>query len=74
MACPSCGKKIHSDFKLSGLTRRVPRRNFLKDLFGMPYNILCLIRDFMIRKWHGMKHIIQNRRLENTRLFKHTYP
>ena len=51
MVCPSCGKKIHSDFKLSGLTRKGPRRNILKDFFEMPYNILCIIRDFLLRKW-----------------------
>lgn len=50
MVCPSCGKKIHSDFRLSGLTRRVPHGNILKDIFEMPYKFLCLIRDFLLRK------------------------
>lgn len=50
MACPTCGKKIHSDFKLSGVTRRAPGRNILKDLFEMPYKIFCIIRDFLLRK------------------------
>ncbi len=50
MACPSCGKKIHSDFKLSGITQKVQRRNILKDIFEMPYNILCIIMDFLLRK------------------------
>lgn len=52
MACPTCGKKIHPDFKLSGVTRRVPHRNIVKDIFEMPYNILCIIRDFLLRKLH----------------------
>ena len=50
MVCPSCGKKIHSDFKLGGVTRSVPHRNILRDLFELPYNILCLIRNFLFRK------------------------
>lgn len=50
MVCPSCGKKINSDFKLSGITQKVQHRNILKDIFEMPCNILCLIRDFLLRK------------------------
>ncbi len=50
MVCPSCGKKINSDFKLSGITQKVQPRNILKDIFEMPCNILCLIRDFLLRK------------------------
>jgi predicted RNA-binding Zn-ribbon protein involved in translation (DUF1610 family) len=50
MVCPSCGKKIHSDFRLGGVTRRVPRQNVLKDIFYLPYKIVSLIRNFLLRK------------------------
>lgn len=50
MACPSCGEKIPSDFKLSGVPGSVRHRNIFKDLFGMPYTLVCLIRNFRFRK------------------------
>ena len=39
MACPSCGKKLHSDFKLGSSERKV-ERNVLVTLFEMPGQLL----------------------------------
>jgi DNA-directed RNA polymerase subunit RPC12/RpoP len=39
MACPSCGNKFHSDFKLGG-TRRSEPEGMVAKVFGMPYDIL----------------------------------
>lgn len=39
MACPSCGEKIHSDFKLGGSRLNV-RRGIVITVFELPCNIL----------------------------------
>jgi ribosomal protein L37AE/L43A len=39
MECPSCGKKIHSDFKLVATGRSVPR-GVLMNIFEMPDRLL----------------------------------
>jgi uncharacterized Zn finger protein len=39
MACPSCGKKFHSDFKLAD-TKRCKRLKILINTFEMPSNII----------------------------------
>ena len=49
MACPSCGNKFHSDFKL-GSTRRSNHRNILINLFEMPYKIVSRIGRYFASK------------------------
>jgi len=39
MECPSCGKKISSDFKLAATERSVPRE-VLMNIFEMPDRLL----------------------------------
>lgn len=39
MACPSCGNKFHSDFKL-GTTRRNTPLTGLNKIFGLPCEIM----------------------------------
>jgi predicted amidophosphoribosyltransferase len=47
MACPSCGNKFSSNFKLGG-TKRSERRGILKIIFEMPY-------ETMMRIWRYFK-------------------
>lgn len=46
MACPSCGNKFYSDFKLGG-TKRSEHRGMLKNIFEMPlYAMRRILRYF----------------------------
>ena len=45
MACPTCGKKFHSDFKLGSVKRSVPR-DVVKNVFEMPCEIMRRIGRF----------------------------
>ena len=46
MACPSCGNKFHSDFKL-GCTRKSNKHlDKLNMIFGLPYEIMRRICRF----------------------------
>ena len=47
MACPSCGNKFSSNFKLGG-TKKSERRGILKIIFEMPY-------ETMMRIWRYFK-------------------
>jgi DNA-directed RNA polymerase subunit RPC12/RpoP len=38
MACPSCGNRFSSDFKIGAAGKSHPR-NVLADIFAMPYKI-----------------------------------
>jgi len=49
MACPSCGNKLYSDFKLGGI-KRSEHRGILKIIFEMP----C---ETMIRIWRYFKSL-----------------
>ncbi len=51
MACPSCGNKFKSDFKLGvgGSRSSVPRNIFI-DVFEMPYNVIRRIRRYFASK------------------------
>lgn len=46
MACPTCGKKFHSDFKLGG-TRTSTCDNVLTNIFEWPYKTLQRIAGFL---------------------------
>ena len=50
MACPSCGNKFYSDFKLGG-TKRSEHRGILKTIFEMPY-------ETMMRIWRYFKSLM----------------
>jgi hypothetical protein len=45
MACPSCGNKFQSDFKLGGVRKSV-NRTILSNIFEMPYKIVSRIYQF----------------------------
>jgi len=45
MACPSCGNKFHSDFKL-GSVKSCVRRDVLTNIFEMPCEIVRRIDRF----------------------------
>lgn len=45
MACPSCGKKFHSDFKL-GVAKKAKGRGLLVNIFEMPVKIVSRIVRF----------------------------
>jgi sarcosine oxidase delta subunit len=45
MACPSCGKKFHSDFKLGGIGKAAPQE-ILITAFEMPCTVLRRILRF----------------------------
>ena len=49
MACPSCGNKFHSDFKLGSVKRSV-RRDVLTNIFEMPCEIMRRIGRFFLPK------------------------
>ncbi len=49
MACPSCGNKFHSDFKLGSVKRSV-RGDVLTNLFEMPCKIMRRIDRFFLPK------------------------
>jgi len=42
MACPSCGKKFYSDFKMA-VAKRNAHRGILITIFEMPYKIMMRI-------------------------------
>jgi uncharacterized protein (UPF0212 family) len=49
MACPSCGKKFHSDFKLAE-SKRNKHLKILINIFELPSNIMgCIGRYFKSR-------------------------
>jgi DNA-directed RNA polymerase subunit RPC12/RpoP len=52
MACPSCGNKFHSDFKLGSnqSTQIQGHRNLFTDLFEMPYRIVRRIGRYFSSK------------------------
>jgi len=53
MACPSCGEKIHCDFKLGGARQRTAHRGFFTTLFELPYKIISRIgRIFSQNSFH----------------------
>jgi tRNA(Ile2) C34 agmatinyltransferase TiaS len=52
MACPSCGKKFHSDFKL-GSTRRSVHREILTTVFEMPCKIMKHIGRYFTSKYRA---------------------
>jgi len=43
MVCPSCGNKIHSDFKFGGV-KKSANENIFVTIFEMPYRIFSKIR------------------------------
>jgi len=45
MACPSCGKKFHSDFKLAD-TKKSKHLKILTNAFEMPANIIGRINRY----------------------------
>lgn len=45
MACPTCGKKFYSDFRL-GKTKGNMHREILINVFEMPSNIITRISRF----------------------------
>ncbi len=45
MICPSCGEKIHSDFKLGGVRPNV-RRGIIATVFELPYTFLRRISNY----------------------------
>jgi hypothetical protein len=45
MVCPSCGNKIHSDFKFGGVRQKTSKNIFIT-IFEMPYKILSSIIQF----------------------------
>jgi len=45
MICPSCGNKIHSDFKFGGV-KQMTRKNILVTIFEMPYRIVQIISGY----------------------------
>ena len=45
MICPSCGNKIHSDFKFGGV-KKSATENIFVTIFEMPYRIVSKIRRF----------------------------
>lgn len=47
MACPSCGNKFHSDFKLGSVKKSV-RRDVLINIFEMPCEIMRRIGRFFL--------------------------
>ena len=49
MACPSCGNKFHSDFKL-GNTGRSDHRKISINVFEMPYKIMRRIGRYFTSK------------------------
>ena len=52
MACPSCGTKFHSDFKLAGgrtTLGRLPQQGLLAGIFGLPYALVNRIRRYFSR-------------------------
>ena len=51
MACPSCGNKFQSDFKL-GRTRRSDHRNLFIQIFEMPYTIVSRIGRYFHKHFH----------------------
>jgi predicted amidophosphoribosyltransferase len=51
MACPSCGKKFNSDFKLGGANKqKAQHRGFFTTLFELPYNIISHIGRLLFPK------------------------
>ncbi|MBU1567247.1 MAG: transposase [Proteobacteria bacterium] len=48
MACPSCGKKFYSDFKLNG-AKKSRHQEFLTHVFEMPDRVLMRIVRFFFR-------------------------
>lgn len=46
MACPTCGTKFYSEFKLGGV-RRSTNANMLTTIFEWPYKILKRIAGFL---------------------------
>lgn len=49
MACPSCGKKFYSDFKLAE-SKRYNHREILTNVFEMPSTIVGRIGKFFNTK------------------------
>ncbi|MGB3222750.1 MAG: hypothetical protein WBB23_08095 [Desulforhopalus sp.] len=49
MACPSCGKKFYTDFKLAG-TKRNNHRKIIPNVFEMPSTIVDRIGKFFNSK------------------------
>jgi hypothetical protein len=49
MACPSCGEKFQSDFKLGGVRRSVPV-DIVSNIFEMPFRIMSHICRFFTIK------------------------
>ena len=47
MACPSCGAKFHSDFKLGGARKRPAKRGLFITIFELPYNIVSALGRFI---------------------------
>lgn len=50
MACPSCGKKFNSDFKLGGTRHSVAHQGLFITLFELPYKIMCRIGRLLFPK------------------------
>ncbi len=50
MACPSCGEKFHSDFKLDGAKPRNTHRGLLMTIFELPNNIMSRISRLIFPK------------------------
>ena len=50
MACPSCGNKFQSDFKLGGVKRNV-YKGMLSNVFEMPYKIVSRICRFFLERF-----------------------
>jgi hypothetical protein len=43
MACPTCGEKFHSDFKLGGTRQSAPHRGLFTTIFELPYKIVSYV-------------------------------
>lgn len=52
MACPSCGKKFHSDFKL-GIAKRSGHRELLIHVFEMPDKMYRRIVRYLVSIFTG---------------------
>jgi hypothetical protein len=50
MACPSCGHKFHSDFKLGHAKRRDHRSLFIQ-IFEMPDKLLARLGRFLRKRF-----------------------
>lgn len=50
MACPSCGEKFHSDFKLGGIRPGNAHRGLFMTIFELPNIIITRISRFIFPK------------------------